>query len=63
MVASGGWETSLQVAYRRDTQRKTADWLSWLIYIYDVALMKNDTVLGPFQDMDMTTPSFPRVFL
>ena len=37
--------------------------LCWLICIYNIALIKNNTVLGPFQDMAMTTPSFPRGFL
>ena len=74
MLASSGWETSLQVAYRRDPERNGQQFC-WLICIkagalcvdiiciYNIVLIKNNTVLGPFQDMAMTTPSFPRGFL
>ena len=62
MLASSGWETSLQVAYRRDPERN-GQHFCWLICIYNIVLIKNNTVLGPFQDMAMTTPSFPRGFL
>lgn len=59
MVPSSGCKTSLHIVYRSFSlvRRGTLGHLSCLTCVYNVAFMENYTVLGAFQDMDMTTPS------